>query len=198
VNTKLNNRPLWFIFFEGFGVVYFVCIFILSISFFIKGSVDYTFFEVLISPIIAICLADILSGLIHYFADNIGDEETFILGPALIRPFREHHIVPTKMTKHDFIETNGSLYLICGAVLNISLYFNYLIPFTLILTGFIANTNQIHKLAHMKRVPGIVHLLRKLKLIISSEEHSKHHSGDLNSHYCITTGWFNRFFFLPK
>ena len=191
--NKLDQRPTWFIAFEAFGVISYVLLFCYT-CFYLFTQSQITLLILFINIFIAIFMADLFSGLVHYFADNIGDEDTPLFGPALIRPFREHHVDPDSILRHDFIETNGSLYLIGSIVLSMSLYFDLFIHFTLIFTLFQANTNQIHKWAHMKTPPKLIRLFMNLKLLLSSEHHKKHHSGNIDSHYCITTGWLNSIF----
>ncbi len=197
MQDNLDARPLWFIFFEASGIL----AYLITVSFTLNDLVQTpptSFFTFLFSLIFAMIMADFFSGIVHYIADNIGDENTFILGPALIRPFREHHIYPNRITEHDFIETNGSLYLVGAITLGLSLYYDFFILFTFIFTIFQVNTNQIHKWAHQRRPNIIAQKLMKLKIILSQQEHSKHHSGDIDSHYCITTGWLNEILFPKK
>ncbi|EMO25210.1 kua-ubiquitin conjugating enzyme hybrid localization domain protein, partial [Leptospira interrogans serovar Bataviae str. HAI135] len=45
--------------------------------------------------------ADFLSGLVHFLGDSVGSENTPIFGPAFIFPFRDHHVDPKGITRHD-------------------------------------------------------------------------------------------------
>ncbi|RPH48210.1 MAG: hypothetical protein EHM91_04630, partial [Planctomycetota bacterium] len=52
-------------------------------------------------------LADVASGLTHWFCDSFFREDTPCIGRVLIHPFREHHRNPTAMTRHGFLELTG-------------------------------------------------------------------------------------------
>jgi len=74
---------------------------------------------------------------------------------AFIRPFREHHIDPTAITRHDFIETNGNNFaMTMPALIHMAYRVMYHSPeqlassyyfdmFLFLLAVFVSFTNQV-------------------------------------------------------
>src|SRR5437868_7389516 len=142
--------------------------------------------------------ADFVSGFVHWAADTWGTADWPVLGKALIRPFREHHVDQKEITRHDFIETNGNNCFISipptvvaallpgeGAVW----MFAQAMMFAMCLAIF--GTNQFHKWAHTDRPPRAVTFLQRAGLILPPDHHAVHHSAPYAKYYCITVGWLN-------
>lgn len=141
-------------------------------------------------------LADLFSGLVHWALDSYGSERTPVVGPAIIRPFREHHADPQGMTRHDFFEVNGSSCLGCVPILFALNFcaFNPLLDSVLICFCLgILFTNQCHKWAHMpsEKNSFLVRKLQAIGLVLRPSEHAKHHTAPYDSHYCTANGWLN-------
>ncbi len=138
-------------------------------------------------------LADLLSGLAHWTGDTFGSVRTPVLGPALIRPFREHHADPREMTRHGFIEVNGASCLGCLPLLILCFLLGEFAHATVLFTCIgVLFTNQCHKWAHVDKPPAFVRALQKLGLILRADEHRLHHTPPYNSHFCTASGWLNR------
>lgn len=147
--------------------------------------------------------ADLLSGLLHFTFDTVGSVETPLVGNAFIRPFREHHVDPRAMTRHDFVETNGASCLACLPVLAATSYaplestpwilFQAFLLFVAL--GAFA-TNQCHKWAHMEAAatPALARWAQRCHLILPREHHQLHHTAPFDSHFCMSCGWLNPMF----
>jgi ubiquitin-conjugating enzyme E2 variant len=156
-----------------------------------------------LSPLLLLVLAlaawlaaDLLSGIAHWTFDTWGSVHTPVVGPAFIRPFREHHVDPQAMTRHDFVETNGSSCLACVPLLTLCLFVESPLVrgFSVFLALGILATNQCHKWAHLERdaLPGLVGYLQENHLILGREAHGRHHMAPFNRSYCTANGWLNR------
>ena len=143
-------------------------------------------------------LADFVSGFVHWAADTWGTPEWPLVGRALIRPFREHHVDQKEITRHDFIETNGNNCFIsipvgvAAALIHQgsgSALFGAVFTFGMLFFVFL--TNQFHKWAHTAKPPAIVTWLQRWSLVLPRDHHRIHHAAPSTKYYCITVGWMN-------
>jgi len=154
---------------------------------------------VFVALLLGMGFADIFSGLLHWGADTWGDMKTPVFS-AFIRSFREHHVDPFGITRHDVIETNGDN---CLVLVPVMLLVNmgtvrpgndadlFVLVFTVSLSFWVVVTNQIHKWAHQLQPPPAVALLQQCHVVLDRKGHQLHHHTPFDRYYCITTGWLN-------
>lgn len=143
--------------------------------------------------------ADIISGIVHWFADTYGKIEWPIVGNTFIRSFLEHHIDPLSITRHDWIETNGANFFIGIPLLSFMFFTTEFIPHSIIILFALTNiltalTNQFHKWAHQPNPHKLARSLQKVGLILDKETHAKHHTKPFDKNYNITNGHTNIIF----
>jgi ubiquitin-conjugating enzyme E2 variant len=140
------------------------------------------------------CLAsDFISGIFHWFFDTWFSPDTPYIGKAFVRTFREHHVDPTAICRHDFVETNGSN-ILSGGFLFVCGHWTdepYVSTSFLFAGIFMSLTSQIHKWAHTERVPRVVAFFQRVRFILPKTMHTEHHAAPYDRTYCITNGWLN-------
>ena len=162
----------------------------------LNGGLDWLWLG--LALVLGYVLADLASGLIHWLFDRYGTADTPVVGRNFVQPFREHHIDPKGITRHDFIETNGNN---CIATL-VPLLPALLVPmtsrWTVLTVAVLAATaaatmatNQFHKWAHEDSPSALVAWLQRARLVLEARHHDIHHTAPYDKYYCITTGWLN-------
>jgi ubiquitin-conjugating enzyme E2 variant len=142
---------------------------------------------------LGLCLADFISGVVHWTADTYGSPKMPIFG-GFVRTFREHHADQVDITRHDFVETNGDVCIFSMPVhFVLMLWVESPLPLFLLVGVFAGSymNSQIHKWAHQVEVPALIRLCQRVRLINSPGHHTRHHSGTHQTHYCIMSGWMN-------
>ena len=144
---------------------------------------------------------DFISGVVHWAADTYCSEDTPIVGPSLVKPFRRHHLYPRDICTHNLVETVGNVCILAVPVLALCLYLLWLFPeaswmafaaFCIaLMSAATVATNQFHKWAHSENPPAFARPLQRMRLVLEPAHHELHHTAPYESHYCITNGWLN-------
>lgn len=144
---------------------------------------------------------DLVSGIVHWAADTYGSEDTPVIGPSLVKPFRLHHIYPRDICTHGLVETTGNVCILAVPALSLSLYLMWLMPksgwlafsvaWLALTAAATAATNQFHKWAHQESPSSLARWLQRRRLVLEPEHHQMHHTEPFNMNYCITNGWLN-------
>lgn len=187
--------------FEVFGMTLFLVMQIALSYVTIKNFGDRVVL-IAIGGYLALVGNDIVSGHLHWIFDTWGRLDTPVIGPTFIRSFREHHIDPTAMTHHDFIQTNSDscwpstilngACIFFGANPNSSLSC-LVFSFFMFAGPISAFGNEIHKWTHQSKPVWWVKLLMKLRLVNSRKHHGVHHKAPFDKFYCITWGFCDPF-----
>jgi len=163
----------------------------------------------LVANVAAMLFADFAGGLVHWSCDTWGTLNSPLVGNSFIRSFREHHVDPYAITRHDWFEANGDSCMVTIPVIayvatqtglpyvpdeTVALY-KFLCVWLTFVAFWVMMTNQIHKWAHQleSQCPTWVKYLQKSRLILSRPHHNVHHTDPFDAYYCITNGWTNSF-----
>ena len=154
---------------------------------------------IVLAAIGGIATADLVSGIVHWAADTWGRDDLPVIGPAVLVPFRVHHVNPDDFRRRRFVDVNGDVALIAVPALLSLLWLDVESPLGAVACAWGAAfcaasmlTNQIHQWTHMPAPPHGVRVLQACRLILRPSAHAAHHDGPYDLHYCITTGWWNR------
>ncbi|CAG9463083.1 unnamed protein product [Pedinophyceae sp. YPF-701] len=144
-------------------------------------------------------MADLATGLYHWGVDNYGSAETPVVGRQ-IEAFTSHHKHPWTIVEREF----------CN---NVHLVFKPMLPFAAVFAAsahwtpdswniwastfmfLCAMSQQFHAWSHMKasELPAPVLWAQETGLLVSRREHGQHHRAPFEGHYCIVSGFWNKY-----
>lgn len=142
--------------------------------------------------ILGFLLADLLTGIVHWWMQRVAKETWPVIGSWAIRANREHHDDPLSFLSKGFVYRNYASAVIAGLVglvwwLVIGL--SVMLVITVITTAL---SNEIHRFTHEPHKAGpILKVMQEIGILQSPKGHSRHHRPPQNTNYCPITDWLN-------
>lgn len=137
-------------------------------------------------------VADLGSGLVHWWQDRAARADWPLIGRRVIAATRLHHREVLAFTRSPVIERNLATWLVV-ALLSAAWAATAgpgLIWLAATLGGLVVG--EVHRHAHLPaQAPRVVRVLQDTGLIQSPAHHAGHHRTPSDRRYCILTNWLN-------
>lgn len=135
--------------------------------------------------------ADLVTGAFHWWEDRLGRADMPIIGKWLVEPNRLHHVEPMAFTRGSLADR--SLACAVAAAIVAGLWLLAFGPSVFCLFFAIGGmaVNEVHRLAHLGKTPGVLGVLQDIGLIQSPAHHAGHHRGEHDRRYLVLTDWLN-------
>ncbi|PUZ50396.1 hypothetical protein GQ55_6G055700 [Panicum hallii var. hallii] len=153
----------------------------------------------LAAALAAYSLADLATGVYHWFVDNYGDASTPVFG-SQIAAFQGHHRYPSTITRrepcnnlHALARAAGLALAPADAALSAAGAPAAAHAFAGAFAACVVLSQQFHAWAHEKRrrLPPGVEALQDAGVLVSRAQHAAHHRQPYNTNYCIVSGMWN-------
>lgn len=144
-----------------------------------------------ISVLVCILIADFLTGAVHWAEDTYGVPTWPLLGASVIEPNIRHHAEPTHFLMGSFVSRNYQVIafvLLSTAIVYLTGWLTWQVTLVACITSM---GNELHAWTHRRPRSRIVRLLQDMKLIITPEQHAKHHRKPYDTNFCTVTNWLN-------
>jgi hypothetical protein len=144
--------------------------------------------------VLAVGIADFLTGLAHWWEDTYGNPHWPLLGKYVVQPNLAHHQRPRELAAANYWQLTWVSWAVAASII---------VPFWVVLnfhpTLFIASiliatqANQVHAWAHRTdRENGrVIRWLQSTGVIQSRRHHGQHHRPPYVGSYCILTDYLN-------
>lgn len=132
-------------------------------------------------------LADLLSGLLHWWEDRYANANWPVLGKWVAQPNQLHHTKPLAFLHQGYWSRNWT------TIIPALFLFAVTVPHpSCLIFLFLSQANEIHALAHRKgKVPRWVAWAQGIGVLQSPKHHSGHHRYPYARNYCAMTDWLN-------
>ncbi len=136
---------------------------------------------------IAWLLADLMSGMLHWWEDRYADSKWPVLGKWIALPNQLHHTQPLAFLRQGYWSRNWT------TIIPALILFGATVPHPICLVFlFVSQANEIHALAHRKgKVPRWVAAAQRFGILQSPKHHAGHHRYPYCRNYCAMTDWLN-------
>ncbi len=152
-----------------------------------------TLLIILLKIAVAVLLAELVAGAVHWFEDAYVREDTPVLGPIMARPNIVHHHFPRYFTRNTWWESSRDLVALSAGLIGAAWYFKFLSWPVWLFAAVSANANQMHKWTHRtpKENGRVITWLQRMRVLQTPRHHAIHHTDPKNSHYCTVTNVLN-------